>query len=321
MKKIKITAAFLLVLVSALLSGCAHEQEKEAADSTDTAKKDGYEFIFVCPIINNEYWQACIEGIEKADRELGVTTHVIGPAEAASFSTEIVGYMKEAVNASPDGIMAYSGIEATWPYINQAGDNNIPFLSIDSDAPDTNRLAYVGTDSYNSGYLAGETMVSLTKGRAKIGILLTPDAPTNQKKAISGFCDAISDYDMDVVCMEECDADPEAAEATVRTMLLAHPDITGIFGLASYHITGAARVKKADNLTGLKLIGFDDVEENLAFIREGIIDAITVQRPDLMGYRGVYLLNEYMEHGTLSSDFYDTGTILVTADNIDSYKD
>ena len=72
-------------------------------------------------------------------------------------------------------------------------------------------------------------------------------------------------------------------------------------------------------LNSLILVGFDDVEENLAFVREGVIDALLVQLPYQMGYQGVHLLKEFVDKGKVERDAYDTGSILINQENVDSY--
>lgn len=336
-KKTAILLCFMILLSGySLLSGCsaadpvpgqkpsdtsAVSQTEAASPGQESAEKDSYHFIFVCPIIDNEYWQACIKGIQKADRELGTSTRVIGPQSAANFSAEIIGYMEDAVSSAPDGIMAYAGIEGMFPLIDQAGEQGIPFLAIDSDAPNTSRVAYVGTDSYNCGYRAGEVMVQLTGGKGAIGVLCSSLSAEKESNVLNAFYDAISDYDMEVVAIDETDADPDVAAEKTRTMLERHPEITAMFNTAGYNVTGAARVKKEQNLENLVLVGFDDVEENIGFVREGIINALFVQAPDQMGYQGVRLLKECVDNGgQLPYSSYDTGTTLVTQENVDTYK-
>ena len=41
-----------------------------------------------------------------------------------------------------------------------------------------------------------------------------------------------------------------------------------------------------------------------------------------MGYQSVKVLKEYLDNdGKLDQEVYDTGTITVTAENVDTYKD
>lgn len=310
----------LIGLISVLLSAGCGSRNKTVPDLPPApAEERDYDFIFVCPIIDNEYWQSCIQGIWDADEELGTTTHVTGPREAADFDREIIRYMGEALESEPDGIMGYAGIRAMFPLINQAGEKGIPFLAVDSDAPSTTRIAYIGTNLYAFGYKAGESMVRLTDGMAKIGYICSSFSAQNEAEVLRAFEDAISDYNMDIIAVGEGWSDPERAAGAVEAMLAECPEITAIFCTGGYNVTGAARVKKIQGLNSLILVGFDDVEENLAFVREGVIDALLVQLPYQMGYQGVHLLKEFVDKGKVERDAYDTGSILINQENVDSY--
>ncbi len=311
-----------LLALSPLLAGCTMLPEPNASAPTPSQPEPtSYDFVFVCPIVHNEYWQHCIEGIESADADFGTRTQVVGPQEATNFAVEIVGYMKEAVALRPDGILAYAGIEDLAPLIQESTDLGIPVLALDSDAPDTARVAYVGTDSYNCGYQAGEEMVRLTDGAAKIGILMSSFSADKEQAVVAAFMDCIDDYDLEVVAWEQTDADPDVAEAKTAQMLSEHPEITAMFNTGGFNVTGAARTKVALGRDDLVLIGFDDIEENLRYIREGVIDVIFAQSPHQMGYRGVQLLKEYLDKGHLPRKTYDTGTTRVTMENVDSYRE
>ncbi|MCM1283780.1 MAG: response regulator [Muribaculaceae bacterium] len=317
--------AFLL-----LLTGCRggqvsdiSEKPVEMVEAAESAKQDGersYDFIFVCPIVENEYWESCVEGMQRADEELGTSTKVIGPGTANNFTTEIVGYMEQAIEERPDGIMVYAGIEALFPLIEQATGLGIPVLALDSDAPDTSRVAYVGTDAFHSGYKAGETMVELTGGSAKVGLLVSSRSAEKEMQVMDAFADAVADYDIEIVAMEETNADPGVAEEKTRQMLTEHPEINAMFNTAGYNVTGAARAKRAMGREDLVLLGFDDIEENLRYVREGVINAIFVQRIEQVGYQGVRLMKECIDRGSLLMDSYDTGTIKVTKENVDTYN-
>lgn len=307
-----------LMLASALLL-CGCGAAVETAPLPEETVEKGYNFTFVCPIIDNEYWQDCIDGIAQADREFGSTTTVIGPHDAENFSVEIVDYMQQAVSSDTDGIMLYAGIETLYPLIDEAAGKGVPVLAIDSDAPGTKRLAYVGT-SPNCGHQAGEKLVELTGGEAVIGILVSSLSAEKEMEVIHAFQDSIADYNIEMAAFDETDADPDVAEEKVRQMLKLHPEITAIFSTAGYNVTGAARVKKAEGLDDLILIGFDDVPENLAFVREGVIDVLLVQSPWQMGYQGVQLLMDCVDKGGLPRDSYDTGVTMVTRENVETYK-
>jgi len=312
----------VILSISLFLVGCSVTKSSPILKPDEMFRtKQSYDFVLVCPVMDNEYWTECIDGIQKADVELGTNTRVLGPKESIQHSSEIINYMKEAIDSQPDGIMVYSGIEGLHPLINQAVHEGIPVLSIDSDAPTTNRIAYIGTNPYNFGYKSGEVMAQLTGGNAKIGYLCSSFSVEKEMDIYSAFLDAIDDYDMEVVAEGEGGAEPDFAQEVVAEMVAAHPEITAIFCASSYNLMGAAQFKKEQGLENLVLLGSNDEEENLAFLREGVIDAVLVQSPYYMGHQAVHLLREYIDNGKLSSDKYDIDNILVTKENIDTYNE
>lgn len=311
----------IISILTLLLSGCGTSQASVETDVAPAAEEEkSYDFVFVCPIVDNPYWVDCINGIRKADEELGTTTRVVGPNDAANYATEIVVHLERTVADKPDGIMAYAGIEAMFPIIDQAVDDGIPFIAIDSDAPDTKRLAYVGIDPYNTGYQVGETMIDLTGGNAKIGVLVSSLSANHEMAVLSGFKDCIADYDMEIVATQAAGGSYDSTIEVASAMLEEYPEITALFTTGSVTVTGAAKVKEDMGLNDLVLTGMDDTEENLDYVRKGAIDAIFTATPYYMGYRGVYLLKDCVDNGSLPQDFYEIGVVRVTLDNIDSYK-
>jgi len=303
-----------------LLPGCTKTGNSGRKADADAGSGNGADFVFVCPVVEDEYWKDCIRGIKRADKELGTTTRVTGPETADNFTREITGYMEKAVASHPDGIMAYAGTEDMFPLVNKAAAEGIPVLTVDSDAPGTDRVAYLGTDLYGSGYKAGETIVSLAGGKAKIGYICSSFSAQDETEVYNAFKDAIHDYDMEIVSEKEGHEDPGYAAKAAKKMLKEHPEITAIFCTAGYNITGAARAKEELGLDSLVLVGFDDVKENLEFVRKGTINALLAQSPEQMGYKSVCLMKEYIDKGGLAAKTYNTGTILITQENVDTYS-
>lgn len=62
------------------------------------------------------------------------------------------------------------------------------------------------------------------------------------------------------------------------------------------------------------------MEETLKYIRDGVIYGVIVQDPYTMGYLGVKNLYDYLTTGAVENEHVDTGTITVTAENVDSYR-
>lgn len=103
-------------------------------------------------------------------------------------------------------------------------------------------------------------------------------------------------------------------------MVQTYPDMNAVLCTSAYDVQAAAKIKVEMGLDDMILIGYDDQEETLNFIRQGVINGIIVQDPYNMGYMSVKLLKDYMDGKTLEQEIYDTGTITVTAANVDNYR-
>lgn len=326
MKKKVVSVLVMLAMASMMIAGCGSssgsEESSDAGAGSSESSGDKKEFIFVCPIVGLEYWNMCSDGIEAADSEMNVETQIVGPTDSTTFTTEIVSYMESAISSMPDGILCYAGLETFPNLLQQAADQNIPVITIDSDCSDTtNRVAYVGTDPYNAGYSSGEAMIEATGGEGKVAVLTSSVSSEKEQEEIEAFEDAIADTDLEVVAMEETNADLATGVEKMEALIQTYPDLTAVLGTSAYDVQAAAKVKVEYGLDDLHLIGYDDQEETLNYIRDGVIDAIIVQNPYEMGYQGVKLLSQYIDGETLESDSYDTGTVTVTEENVDSYRD
>lgn len=285
------------------------------------AMAEGYNFIFVCPIVGLEYWNLCTDGIEAADAEFGTSTQVVGPTDASNFVTEVVGYMETAIATKPDGIFCYAGLDSMPKLLAEAAEAGIPVVTIDSDCSDTtNRLAYAGTDPYNAGYASGLAMIEGTGGEGTIAILTSSLGSEKEQIEINAFMDAIADTNLEVVVTEETNADLAVGVVKMEAIAQTYPDLKAVLGTSAYDVQAAAKVKVEYGLDDLVLVGYDDQEETLKYIRDGVIYGVIVQDPYTMGYLGVKNLYDYLTNGKVENEHVDTGTITVTLDNVDTYK-
>lgn len=304
------------------------ESGEEVSDGAEVETDDAepeegnaetYEFICVVPV-GLEYFNICAEGVAAADAEFGTKTQITGPTDPSTIVTEFSNYVDAAISSQPDGIMTYCAIETVAPLIEKGEELGIPFIAIDGDAPDTPRIAYVGTDAYNAGYKTGEIMLDTMGKSGKVAILCGSISAEKEMTEIEAFKEAIADSDIEVIALEETNADLATGVVKMQALVQTYPDMTGVLCTSAYDVQAAAKVKEEMGLDDLVLVGYDDQEETLNYIRKGTINAIVVQDPWQMGYQSVKLMKEYLEKGTLESDVFDTGTIVVTQENVDSYK-
>ena len=77
--------------------------------------------------------------------------------------------MEDLINQKVDGIaIGPCDSEALTPYIDKAVDAGIQVLCFDTDAPDSKRVGYVGTDNYEAGRAMGEELGKALDGKGSV---------------------------------------------------------------------------------------------------------------------------------------------------------
>ncbi|WML44262.1 sugar-binding protein [Neobacillus sp. PS3-40] len=256
-----------------------------------TQAKFHYHFVLVPEELDNEYWRLVEKGAKEAAKENGVMLEYTGPKQA-----NIDDHLKTiemSAASKVDGIITQGlSDEQFTPLINRVEAGGIPVITIDTDASNSNRRAYIGTDNYLSGYLAGKALITDTKGQANVAIITGSFYANHQQQRVKGFRDAVKvEKGIHIVDVEESEISRVRAAEKTYQILQAHPEVNAFFGTSALDDIGIAQVveqyKKQDRIY---IIGFDTLPETLEYIRKGTIKATVVQEPYEMGYGAVKMM-------------------------------
>src|SRR5882724_7314631 len=139
----------------------------------------------------SDFWKAAEAGVKKAQTELPNYTLVFKYPEQASAAIQI-RLMDDLVSAGVAGIMVSSADPKTSSEsLNRIG-SQVALFTTDSDAPNTSRVAYIGSSNVDAGKQAGQLMLkALPNGGKCMGFvgLLGAD---NAKERIQGVKDTIA---------------------------------------------------------------------------------------------------------------------------------
>ncbi len=277
------------------------------------------------------YWQEHKRGLEAAAAELGVQTVFTGVSDNDGLRQ--VEIFNQAVKEHPAGIMV-SPIDpdAMKVAIDAAVAQGIPVICIDSDSPDSDRLMFIGTNNYQSGWTAGEILGEDLGGSGDVGVLTIPGLYSMDMRQ-KGLEDCLAQNypGMRVVAVECDNADPYDAVTASDKMFTENPEIRGLFCVNAAGGVGAAVTLKEKDLVGkVTVVAFDRDSDVLDLVEQGVIKATLVQRTFVMSYYAVKLLYDFNHrHLNLSADFedvnplpssVDTGIIVVTQDNIKTFR-
>ncbi len=232
----------------------------------------------------------------KWGKERNVKVSVLGPADWDVPSQ--INTLEEVIGTRPSGLLINGTDPALAAAINKAVAAGIPTVVYDSDIPNANHHAFLGTDWYEIGRMQGEEMAKLIGGKGKIaymGIL----GLTNMEAGFQGLLDVFKNYPgIEVVGKFDDKANVEEAARITSDLIAAHPDLAGVCGFDSNSGPGIAlAVKEAGKAGKIRITTVDWEPEHLALVKDGTIQMLAGQKRELFTWYGAQFLYD-MIHQT-----------------------
>jgi ribose transport system substrate-binding protein len=301
--------AALMCAALMMLSGCAREgsSTRRLAFITNNAA---------------DFWTIARKGTEKADAELADVTveFRLGDGTAAAQKRIVDDLLAKGV----DGI-AISPVDPAnqTAMLNDAAKQAIVFTQ-DSDAPDSKRECYVGTDNVAAGRQAGELIKEGLPQGGRIAVFVGKLDARNAQERLQGIKEAIAGTKIEIIDVRTDDTDQVRAKANVSEMLVGHPDVAALVGLWNYNGPAILNaVRDAGKIGQIKIIAFDEDDETLTGVKEGAIVGTVVQQPFEFGYQSVTLLEKALKgdrSGIPVSKQLFIPTMVLRQDQVDAFK-
>src|SRR5215467_3996695 len=281
--------ASVIVLSILLLFACSSKTETNDGKASKQLK--------LAFVTNNsaDFWTMARRGVEKADGEL---TDVSAEFRLTSDGTaaEQKRIIDDLMTKGVDGI-AISPVdpENQTSLINDVARRALVFTQ-DSDAPNSDRACYVGTDNVAAGRQAGQLVKEALPGGGKIMLFVGKLDARNAQDRIQGIKEAIKDTNIQILDTRTDDTDTVRAKSNVADALAKHSDLKGLVGLWSYNGPAILNaVKDANKIGQIKIVTFDEADETLGGIRAGAIYGTVVQQPFEFGYQAIKLMTQALK--------------------------
>ena len=306
----------------ALLGSCAkrYHQENER-------------YVLVATNIRLPYWQEAQAGFLDGAKALGVKAELIGPATYDPYTQ--VTMFRQLLEQNPSGICVSAGRpEIFAKEIDKAIALGIPVICLDADVPGSKRLTYIGTDNVKAGRESLKRMAALLSDKGTIAVLSIP-GQNNLDDRVFGVVDALKNYPaLKLTTVLDDKGDAKTAADLVTDMVQKKEKIDGVICLEAVGGSGAAEAVHRLNMDGkLPIVAFDDDPSTLDWIEKGTIAATITQKPYVMSYYGLKLLDDLHHNAVHQSKdwhtalapptptFVDTGTVVVDKNNLKNYRE
>lgn len=292
---------------------------------------------------SDPFWDSMGIGLQAGVKETGADPKSgwLAPPQTDNNSQKTV--FDQQLSANVDGI-AVSPIqaEAFAPVIDSAVDKGVPVLTFDLDAPTSKRLAYIGTNNYEAGKVAGAEAIKLFPNGGNFVSFVGNMSADNARQRYQGFVDAVKDHNITMLQAPfEDDKDQVGrAHRNVADAITKYGDkINGFLGLYAYNGPAIVdEVQKANIRSKVKIVCFDGVQRTLENLSKGLVDVTVVQKPYEFGRVSAKLLVLMNQKGfdnamkelkpqleqegmkvDLDKRIIDTGVNVVTPQNADQF--
>jgi ribose transport system substrate-binding protein len=290
-------------------------------------------YYLVAANIKLPYWQSASAGLEKIAARYDVHAELRGPD---TFDPQAqVQEFRSVVALKPAGILvSVVDPKLMVPEINAAIDAGIPVITVDSDAPDSRRLFFIGTNNREAGRLGGRRLLEKLHGAGNV-VFFTNAGQPNLDERLGGYQDVLA-REPEVHIAQVIDIHGQGTVAFDQTQaLLAKTGKDRVDAFVCLEASAGKEVgevlRRANNSDRV-LIAMDVDKDTLDQVKQGVIAATVAQKPFTMAYVGVEML-DLLHHDPLPSltraygadpyapipAFIDTGSALVDASNVDQY--
>ncbi|MEE9454929.1 MAG: sugar-binding protein [Paracoccaceae bacterium] len=271
----------------------------------------------------SDFWKLAEAGVKAAQKELpGYDLQFRYPAQGTAALQNAL--MDDLVAAGADAIMISSVDPKTSIDAFNRIAGQIPLFTTDSDAPNSNRITYLGSSNIAAGVQSGEIAIeAMPNGGTCMGFVGFLGAD-NAIERIEGFRQAVEGSGITLVDVRGDDVDFARARSNVDDVLVANPEIDCMVGFYSYNPPKIYEALQAAGKLGeITVIAFDEDPITLGAVREGTFAGTVVQDPYQWGYLGMKLMAQFLEGD--KSGIPEDGLIIVptkkiNAENVDAFE-
>ena len=293
MKKIQFILAALCV--AAIVCGCGKADAPAPAVGGGSAPAAGKK-LKLAFVANNAatFWTIARTGCDAAANDLG-NAEVDFRIPATGSAAEQQQILDDLVAKGVDGI-AVSPI---------APKNQIDFLNkiaaqtllicVDSDAADSKRVCYIGTDNFAAGQEAGKLIKEALPDGGKIMAFVGYADAQNAMDRLGGIKKELEGSNISIVDLRTDDTDTVRAQKNAEDTLVKYPDISCLVGLYNYNGPAILNAVRSAGLAGkVKIICFDENAETLDGVASGDIYGTVVQQPFEFGKQAITKMAKYL---------------------------
>lgn len=285
----KLKNSILFAAASALalsLAGCG-----DKGTAADGSKKLKLAFV-----TNNAstFWTIAKAGTLDAEKELG-NVSVDFRIPSGGTAAEQQQILDDLIAKGVDGI-AVSPVDPgnQTAFLDRIAGETL-LVCHDSDAPNSKRVAYIGTDNFAAGVEAGKLIKEALPSGGKIMLFVGYTDAENASQRAGGIKKELEGSNVEIIDIRTDDTDTVRAQKNAEDTLVKYPDIAALVGLYSYNGPAILNAVRSGGVAGkVKIICFDENDETLEGVASGDIFGTVVQQPYEFGKQAILKMTAHL---------------------------
>jgi ribose transport system substrate-binding protein len=239
-----------------------------------------------------EFWQIVRAGIQAAATEFDVEPVIVGPRWERDVERQIEIF-SNVIEQNPDAVLlAASDYNRLVPLAEKAAEQGITIVTLDSALNSDVPVSFVATDNVAAGIKAGREIDRLVPSGKQValvshirGVATAIDREDGVRRALE------TRLPEEVLGTFYSQNDHDRAYEIVVELVEKYSNLGGIVAMNENSTVGAGRALRDLGLSDrIHLVGFDNSQEEIEFLEDGVVEALVVQKPFNMGYLGIRTL-------------------------------
>lgn len=284
--------AVLAVVATLGIAACGSSSKKSTTSGSSTSNSSSGKHLTIALVpglTTDPFYITMHNGAAAEAKKLGVTLTWQG---AATWSTSQQLPVVNALLAEhPSALLiAPTDVEALRAPIQKFVSAGIPVITVDTTINDTSILtSRITSDNIQGGEVAAAAIAKLANYKGSVAVNNTVAGVSTTDERQQGFLEGIKKYpNMKVVAVQYNNDSATTAESQVRNLLLAHPDLVGIFATNLYAAQGAgAAISSAGKSGKVFVAGYDPEPATVKLLKAGTINILVAQQPAKEGQLAV----------------------------------
>ncbi len=295
--------------------------------ASSLASKKSILFATLMPraVSQDSYWIKPQLGVEKAMNQIKaygvkIQQFYFEMDDSSSFSAEA----DKLLLVSPDAvILAPWAKREALKFTGKLDKKKIPYIFIDATLPEAHPISFVAQSSLDSGFLAAKLIDWGVQEKSVILLIHVAKELDNANHLLQrerGFRRYFEKNKNNhrIVKMEVSGNSEEEIAFHLGELGIEPCDVRGIFVTNSKVHLAAACFKSL--CQSPKIVGYDLIPQNIALLKEGKIDFLICQKPEVQGFHAIHLLFDFLVKKEMVQPANFTSIDLITKENIDFYN-